>query len=130
MIIKPYFTYNWYSIYFYKNIFEIVQWLKDIIVRGLKGYCNTDLWEFYDYLSDIISNGLIDLKEQQHGCPCKIGQDLNEAEKEWDKVLDEIIEGFQAVKILADEYPEDVTRRKKFNKAMKLLHEHFFELWD
>ena len=129
-MIKPhlYLSYSLGGIKY--NIEEIFYWVKNIFIRGLKGYCDADIWNFYDYFSDIVSNGLTELKEKSSGYPCMEGENVEDAKMKWEQILDDIIIGFQIAKTLKDEYPEDKERREKFDEAMMLFHEHFFSFWD
>lgn len=102
-----------------------------IIQRIDKGYCDKDLWCFYFYLSKIIANGLKELKVMKHGVPtsfCEEGKTLEESEKDWNLVLDQIIEGFELI-IKAEEDEEgdfeigyflkDREEKKKIEKKIK-----------
>jgi len=129
-IIKPFIPYRWNRPkLFFKNISYLLAWVKNIPIRGLQGYCDDDLWGFSLYLSDILINGLTEFKDKEMGYPCKEDEDPEEAQKRWDEVLDEMIEGFKASRELSEEYPEDPEKKRKFNRAMELFHEYFFSLW-
>ena len=72
--------------------------IKWFIQRGKRGYADCDVWGFDYYLSNIIVNGIKDLKEQVHGVPSDISRkmgeshssDLKKSIKEWKRILGEI----------------------------------------
>jgi hypothetical protein len=152
--MNKYFTYTapykwFYSIKcFYENIDYFVRTIIWYFQRASKGYADCDVWGFSDYLSQIICNGLRQLKEYSHGYPC----DLNSSE-EWDDILQTIIDGFEANYRLTnleylDNYiigykdnhmpifdfdkskVEEKELKEKFDKGMKLFCEYYNGLWD
>ena len=134
-----------------KNCYRNIKWF---IQRGKKGYADCDVWDFDNYLSKIISNGLIDLKSQVHGVPChpnfssKDGKDIYL--DKWKTVLDEIIWTFEVVqKIINAEWlylnskKRNNTKMKEFGyyimskeeclryrSGWKLFQKYYFNLWD
>ena len=117
--------------------------------RGCRGYADCDIWDMCNYLAKIILPMLKQLKGTTHGYPCDL------TEKKWDKLLDEMIVGFEAVKrVCDDEYVdkfqpdwfennEKITKEsmdkcakeikqdiKIFNKMMPIFTKYFFGLWD
>jgi hypothetical protein len=148
---------QWTIEHFFENIREVYRWLRNLVIRGLYGYCRRDTWGFDYYLADVIVGGLKILKKEKHGHPCDCHKhDFTEeckcAEK-WDEALDEMIEGFEAAKRVGeDEYfktispdfpNKDATRKevrqwikaseedqKLFKKKMKVFIDNFFHLWD
>ena len=152
-MIKPWFRPWFYSLKQYKkhpveyvlytiynllsNLEEICNFIQNFLTRGLYGWCNRDIWNFDTYLLDIIIGGLKELKKIKHGYPCKCNVMSEDFDPEkctcsdrWDEVLYRIVEGFEAGKNLYDEYPENPEDRKKFDKAMQLFYDYFFNLWD
>jgi len=126
---------------FFKNIREVGYWLKNIVDRGLHGYCQRDTWSFDYYLADVIIGGSKILKETKHGYPCDCDpfDSTNECkcEAKWDKELDEMIEGFEAAKRVLDldyeseSFIKDIEADiKLFNEKMKVFADGFFSLWD
>jgi hypothetical protein len=126
-----------------KDIYREIYWF---IQRGKRGYSDRDIWGFNTYLSNVIVEGLKQLKEERHGYP------LGLTPKKWDKILVQIIEGFELTYkgvTTLEEYNKDEkffknTRRKKqfknyaptktevkkVERAFKLFHNHFCSLWD
>ena len=108
---------------FYLNIYRFFLHIKEspddtyynikyFIQRGRKGYSKRDIWSFDRHLSDIIINGLKDLKEIVHASPCgQIGvqaisiEENPENDKDlikWKKILDNIIWTFEIAKKIRD----------------------------
>ncbi len=118
--------------------------------RGRRGYSDCDVWEFHSYLSKVIYNGLVQLKEIKHGVPATLNKktgifDYNV--KRWDNILDKMIRGFKLLNDIESgdrsEYsPQmDKTFRKDYNclnkkedkqieESFELLQKHFRKLWD
>jgi len=147
---------NWDNIYWWIR-YGIWTWITDrpqkikwFFQRGFRGYADCDVWDFDDYLTDVISNGLKHLKENQHGIPTSIWtkyiklDDLKTADretkeiaadKEWKIILNQIIEGFDAARVLIDYSCElDEKERKEIEqirqRGFDLFKEYFFNLWD
>jgi len=125
--------------------------IKTFIQRGKRGYGDSDLWDFFDYLSDVISNGIKDLKEIQSILPTwKDSESEEVAQKRWDSILNKIIKTFKIAKKISREgflYHErkDIREKmrkvskarvisekewKEYQEGWKLLQKHFFSLWD
>jgi len=97
--------------------------IKCFIQRGREGYSDKDLWDFDCYLAKVISNGLQRLKEKGlTSYPPELV-----SVKEWENVLNIIIEGFRE-KLKACNY--DTYDFKKVNKALELLSKYFNHFWD
>lgn len=129
--------------------------IRAFIQRGRRGWSNSDIWGFSDYLSKILKEGLLHLKDHHCGYPG------NMTEGEWIDILNKMIDSFQLaneicngdVIYIATKVPsfdkeylraieltkgEDPVVRKvlnykeavEFEEGMKLFVEHFFSLWD
>jgi len=105
--------------------------IKCFIQRGRKGYSDRNLWNFDYYLAEIISNGLQELKEGLTSYPPEFV-----SKKEWENVLDTIIEGFkEKLKACNCYYGYDITEYpdydvEKIEKALELFAKYFNYLWD
>ena len=127
------------------SIFRDIKWF---IQRGKRGYANCDYWNFFDYLTDIIIAGLKDLKQHQFGCSSEL-YDKNRKDNEcwkWEELLQEMIDGFEASKILNRPYFWKETKggqtlekidwkknkllTKKFQRGMELFSKYYLNLWD
>ena len=107
--------------------------IKTFIQRGKRGYGDSDLWDFFDYLSDVISNGIKDLKEIQSILPTIETLNLKEtswkdnepeevAQKRWDSILNKIIKTFKIAKKISREgflYHERKDIRERMRKVSK-----------
>ena len=119
--------------------------------RGKRGYSDRDLWNFGDYLGDIIPPALRELTKRHCGCPADLydRKKVNNECHKWEKVLEEIAQGFEAAneiesslgcsykKELKDgaiTYKYNQKKAKllteKFNRGMDLFKKYFFNLWD
>lgn len=73
--------------------------IKWFIQRGRRGYSDNDIWGFDYYLSEIICNGMKELKNQVHGVPGELAEkfrdkndpdSIDDAMEEWKRILGEI----------------------------------------
>lgn len=133
----------WEEIYYffvrnYNKIKYKVQDVKYFFQRGKKGYSDLDIWDFSDYLCDVLKNGLRELKEISNGCPHGV-YDASKKDDEcwkWDEILTEMIEGFEAgSKILGGDaygmHADEIKKlEEKFYNGMDLFKKYFFHLWD
>jgi hypothetical protein len=115
--------------------------------RGFRGYGDCDVWDFDLYLAKIISNGLKQLKKEEHGCPGNIynkyfiRKNLTQKQKdklaikEWNIILDIIIRGFELVPEL---FEMEILKNKKLKdnymckleQAFDLMKKYYFNFWD
>lgn len=140
-------NYNWWDKFILNPKMNWLRWLiynaKDVpmdnyraikwfIQRGKRGYSDRDVWGFNWHLSEVIIQGLMDLKKQLHGCPCgMIGtqsieteEEPSEAMKEWKHIIETMIWTFKASRKIQDHtwLPVfDERRRPKFEKWIKKL---------
>ena len=69
--------------------------------RGIRGWSDRDIWDLDQYLSNIILNGLVELKRIMHCIPSTINPITKEwdyDEKRWKESLDKMIDGFAILK--------------------------------
>jgi len=121
----------WRIVRFWEKVRYFPREIKWFIQRGKRGYSDSDIWGFHDYLRQILAKGLKQLAKNTHGWP-----DIDEAKtyKDWQKILRTMAEGFQAV----IDYDEKVYfNKKKMDNAyekqtesLKLLAKWFDHLWD
>lgn len=89
---------------------EIKLGIKTFIQRGKRGYADSDTWDFHDYLTDVITGGLKQLRKYRHGTPAIINPKTGEYEydeKRWKKILDKMIYTFETAKKIVNNYPEN-----------------------
>jgi len=94
--------------------------------RGKNGYAESDVWNFYNYLSEIIAAGTEELAETTHGYPPEL-----ESLEEWQIVLRMISKGFGVLN-KKEESGEALTEEEQiqFDEAMRLFGQYFVYLWD
>lgn len=117
-----------------------VREIKAFFQRGKRGYADCDVWNFDGYLCDVIIGGLKQLRKYKSGIPTelydKYKPDEKAAHQEWNRRLDQMIEGFIAGRKIIDlnynwKNPKTgALLRLKYNRGMELFKEHFFNLWD
>ena len=133
--------------YIYREIIWFIQ-------RGKRGYADCDVWDFDSYLSDVIKNGIKQLKEHHHGHSCwEEGMTDDEAEQKWNNILDDIIFTFTVEKKKEDvewiylpkkkqttkikKFAKDLDihimtkeERDRYNKGWFYFKKYFGKLWD
>lgn len=146
---KGAFGYNWrYLILHPWKIFEHIFYeIKYAWQRVFRGWDDRMIWGVDSTLAELIPKLLKQLKEVKHGVPismfdeddwdeenyCYKDGSTEKAEKKWDAVLDEIVEGFvyyneQKYEAFSEEEMEEL--KTKLDCSMDLLKEHFMSLWD
>ena len=130
----------WY--YFYDiphDWYNSVKWAYQRVVRG---YDDTFLWNIDESHSILMIKILTQFRNNVVGHPTMIdAKTTEEGEKKWKKILQDMIDGFQA-SLDADEYlwsnihsgkfGKDEYKKfdKKFKKGMKLFTKYYGCLWD
>ena len=110
--------------------------LRKFIERGRKGYCYEDLWNFDNWLSRLIANGLREFKTNCHTYP----NDIDEWD-DWMKILDEMVECFDEQTRGIDNLPHGENfistynkrmehKKKKLHRGFELLERYWWDLWD
>lgn len=116
--------------------------------RVFKGYDDPSVWSHHSVMAKTTTKILRELAENKVGCP----MDLYDSKKKkdechkWKNILIEMAEGFEAATAIdnMDYFTEGVSGKydkkesdkkrkileKKFDKGMKLYHDHYFSLWD
>lgn len=154
--------------YFFHDIYRrIVNWvnmlplrIRSFFQRGRRGFAYADTWCFCAYLSKVIAEGVEHLKKYKIGMPTwKEGKTDEEAEKEWNDILNAIIKTFKtAQKICEGELcytpskdfneknykkikelydkdkdmfrPLSLEETLEFEEGFQKFQEWFFSLWD
>jgi len=149
------FTYPY--IVFYKFIRDMYLEIKWFIQRGKRGYADCDVWDFDSYLSDVIVKGLIELKENVHGVPCRFAsKDGKYVDLEaWKSTIQKMINTFHTAQLinkgtylylptyknklsdyinLKEEKFNIITMSyedcKRYEDGWQLFQKYFFNLWD
>lgn len=123
--------------------YSVVRFCEDIyrdtrafIQRGKRGYADCDVWGFDYYLAEVMVGALTKLKSNKIGYPSELAEKYgDEAELQWNSILDRMIDGFQAV--LDYHNAEDYATMKDFKayekrlqESLELLKIYYFSLWD
>jgi len=109
--------------WFIDNPRDLINNIDWFMQRGLRGYSDYDVWDFDDYLSKVIRDGLTNLKNNSNGHPGEL-----KSMEEWQGILDEIIWIFKVDKEqILKLSPEE---KKRYNKGWKLFQKYFYNLWD
>ena len=108
------------------NFFENIRWF---IERGRHGFASCDVWNFDSYLTKIIIGGLRELKKYGQTFPPSI------TDEKWNGILDQMIAGFTAYRILENNClnlsdSEKKLLQGKFKTGMELLGQWYSHLWD
>jgi|GEM_PF-3449461 len=126
--------------------------IRCFIQRGRRGYADCDWWKMNSYLTSIILPMLKTMKANSKSYP---GYAQASTSEKWEKLLDEMIEGFEAAqRIIADEYYKEVSGdtveavtkasreevlkwgalceadQKLFHQKVKIFTKWYFHLWD
>jgi hypothetical protein len=114
--------------------------------RVFRGWDDRIIWSIDFYLAEKLPVWLKELKEDKRGIPssiipteCLLDGDIpdnvwEEGKITWDKILDEMIDAFNAYiemdDIKFDKKPEYAVAEARFNKGFDLFKKHFGSLWD
>jgi len=150
--------------YILQEPWKILRYYKDEIKyahqRVSRGWDDKAVWHVGYYLSKILPGIIRQLKEKGHGFPVRMyegGEDFpfsemqlgsidengnyieTEADKaaaeKWNKILDEIADGFEAYLKYDEEFDYKIPREEdenyiKFQRALDLLKKYYEDLWD
>jgi len=110
--------------------------IKYFIQRGKRGYSDRDLWNFSDYLSEMMPKVLRHYKGNV-GCPSNFydKEAINNEYHKWDETLEAIAQGFEAAKYLNEHtFIKDLDKQKNLEEKMKLglnlFVENYLSLWN
>lgn len=118
-------SFPWNFWYFFIDLPKQIKWF---FQRGWRGWADADIWSFDWYLSRVITSGLKHFKKNLHGHPPDI------TSEEWEKILQKIIDGFQAwIEVQEFDSLDTIKLDKLVRKAStgrKLFSKWFGNLWD
>jgi len=133
---------KWYDNLIYYSFYIWWNWLDMLprriywfFQRGYRGFGDNDTWDFNDYLSLIIPQGIKHLKKYSYGLPTWT-EDKSEkqAKKEWNEIQNKIIKAFELAHRYINAEISCKTWEKKYKKqyeeGMNLFRDWFFALWD
>ncbi|MFA5388010.1 MAG: hypothetical protein WC322_06540 [Candidatus Paceibacterota bacterium] len=111
--------------------------------RAVRGWSDADVWNFCDYLADVIGGGVVELAESGVGYPPQIteadGIEYDcDSRAEWCRLLGIIASGMEAHReadfIDCDDIKEVVRREEDLiaqrDHALQLVARNFGYLWD
>jgi hypothetical protein len=130
---------------FFDHIANEIKWAWQRVFRG---FDDRVAWSIDYHLAKTIPQYVKLLKENKIGIPMSVlsdfphdenyncsDKDWKLAQEKWNKILEDIAEGFEAYIGLDDLWGEEHQEERKlkedkFNKAFELLKENFSDLWD
>jgi len=121
-------------------IYAVPRWFRDTRYairsawqRLTRGYDDSMVWGFCEVFPDMMVKILTQLEKNRWGHPSSL------TDKQWSKILNEMIDGFKAVEEKenlefvagSDKYLKAIRPyNKRIDKALDLFKTHFFKLWD
>lgn len=122
--LKKCFSNNpWYLI---PRTLSDMKWgIKKAYQRVVYGYDESFWWDFHSHHTDLMLGNLKKLKEKSHGYPAKF-----ENEQEWQVLLQQMIDGFEAAKRMDGEFEYKSEDEEIFKKGMQVFTDYYFNLWD
>lgn len=123
----------WYLTHPWLFIRDLKSTAHHFVQRGSRGYADSDIWSFDDYIQRVLTGGLKELSKNPLGYPDIDGM----THKKWKETLKKMQSGFQAV---IDYEDKGFLKDKGFKKmklvykereeSLKLLIKYFGALWD
>ena len=122
--------------------------IKYKIQRIKRGWSDQDNWNFMDYMCDIIPPMIRQMKKNSISCSPEFydEKNVNNECKQWEDILEEIAQGFEAGKAISDlttrwikidgryDAQADIEAQKllakKLDRGMELFGKHFLNLVD
>lgn len=112
--------------------------IKWFFQRGIKGYCDRDLWDIDIWFTTIFPKMLDEFDKTRHGYPCALSIEdeikfrnddeiWEQMNLEWSNTLQEMAKLFIDAK---PDFPRSKINEQAKDEAFKLLSEHFYNLWD
>lgn len=115
-----------------------IQWCREVRwhwQRAFRGYADSDVWGFDDYLAEVIEHGVEALRKEAHGWPGDDGE--AKTFEDWQRILGEIAWTFKVAGFIGGgyrrewRYPPDgvwtqewYDRTIEFDKGLPFLHQH------
>lgn len=123
--------------------------IKYFIQRGKNGVADCDMWNFHDYLCEIIPPALRKLAHNNFGCPSEFWEAdaRNDECHKWSEALETMAQGFEAAQSISNMsyyntiktengYTREIDNEKvkllteKYENGMDLFRKYFLSLWD
>ena len=119
----------------WNNIYRTPRRIKWLYQRATRGYADCDLWSFDWYLDRIFAKAIKQFAKNVHSYPACLEA---KTPKAWDKILNEMADGFQARVDYEErlwekddpDYKLYKESQKKHAKSLKLFTKWYQALWD
>lgn len=131
-------NWQWYLTHPHEFVKDVYREVRDFFVRGWRGYADSDVWGMDWYLATITLPMLKKIQSNKVGVPIEFTVvdkkeiSMEEAEKTWNKVLQEMIDGYDA--FIKQDDIVDIKEWKKLEKIRKQgfaqFSKYFGNLWD
>ena len=140
-MIFNYTTSHWKHYVFHPILFirDIYSDIREFFQRGSRGYANADLWWFHGYIAEVLFKVMTQFREIENGIPPNPDRPGKfYTEKQWDNILDKIIDGFKTV---SEEEEDSISgdrkgymkrcnnRYRRLKKAFELFSKNFNAFW-
>ena len=123
--------------YLWRDLTNPIRWAWQRLTRG---WDDRVIWSIDYYLAEMMPVWLRKLAKDKQGIPASMyGSPINwfesnsdeddAAEQRWNGILHEMIEGFEAAKRIID-YDKRDGDIQRAARALQLLEQYFFDLWD
>lgn len=105
---------------------DIVWIIQSFLLRGARGWSDTDYWNANEHIALVTMNVLKDLRNNLHGH----SEDVSE--EEWKEHLDLMIKAWQIMHYIAKNPSLDVTytQQQQLDVGLYLFETRFRSLWD
>ena len=115
--------------YFYKNIKDIPTFFSRLKFVIKHGYYPQAEWETFCYFIDIFIEIISTYRYERNGTPVITG-DIDKDEKDFNLVLEEMLNCLQIMKKYDSIDIDDIIINKAKDKFFKLFSKYFYDLWD
>lgn len=115
--------------YFYKNIKDIPTFFSRLKFVIKHGYYPQAEWETFCYFIDIFIEIISTYRYERNGTPVITG-DIDKDEKDFNLVLEEMLNCLQIMKKYDPIDIDDIIINKAKDKFFKLFSKYFYDLWD
>lgn len=115
--------------YFYKNIKDIPIFFSRLKFVIKHGYYPQAEWETFCYFIDIFIEIISTYRYERNGTPVITG-DIDKDEKDFNLVLEEMLNCLQIMKKYDPIDIDDIIINKAKDKFFKLFSKYFYDLWD
>jgi len=132
------FSYHPFHEHIYHTWLDLTNPIKWAWQRLTRGWDDRVIWSIDYYLAEMMPVWLRKLAKDKQGIPASMFGDNwieptsdedEAAEQRWNGILHEMIDGFEAAKRIID-YDKRDGDIQRAARALQLLEQYFFDLWD